>query len=198
MNVSQFLANTPQRADDIHRVIFSAYFCICFLVLQSCEKKSFDSVAASLSCVTSRQYTIIDVTVTKRQWLYIACLFQIGLTPVGYEDVPRGLKPQIWQPTGLQILTFPVITEVRFVNSEFTQQDGRKKRTAKRFFVTNVTRLSLACFRCDLHLSLIFLVFYKKICLKEGEDRWKVFSNKIIATLVTLGLPSSFRSSPVA
>ena len=72
------------------------------------------------------------------QWLattvYIACLFQIGLTPAGYENVPRGLKPQICQPTGLQILIFPVIIEVRFVNSEFTLPDGRKKRTAKRFF----------------------------------------------------------------
>ena len=32
------------------------------------------------------------------------------------------------------------------VNSEFTQQDGRKKRTAKRLSVTNVTGLLLACF----------------------------------------------------
>ena len=31
-------------------------------------------------------------------------------------------------------------------NSEFTQQDGRKKRTAKRLSVTNVTGLLLACF----------------------------------------------------
>ena len=30
--------------------------------------------------------------------------------------------------------------------SEFTQQDGRKKRTAKRLSVTNVTALFLACF----------------------------------------------------
>ena len=30
--------------------------------------------------------------------------------------------------------------------SEFTQQDGRKKKTAKRLSVTNVTGLSLACF----------------------------------------------------
>ena len=29
---------------------------------------------------------------------------------------------------------------------EFTQQDGRKKRTAKRFCATNVTGLLLACF----------------------------------------------------
>ena len=30
--------------------------------------------------------------------------------------------------------------------SEFRQQDGRKKRTAKRLSVTNVTGLLLACF----------------------------------------------------
>ena len=32
------------------------------------------------------------------------------------------------------------------VVSKFTQQDGRKKRTAKRLSVTNVTGLLLACF----------------------------------------------------
>ena len=31
-------------------------------------------------------------------------------------------------------------------NGEFTQQDGRKKRTAKRLSVTNVTGILLACF----------------------------------------------------
>ena len=39
------------------------------------------------------------------------------------------------------------ISHVLFTsNSEFTQQDGRKKRTAKRLSVTNVTGLLLACF----------------------------------------------------
>ena len=33
-----------------------------------------------------------------------------------------------------------------WVSSEFTQLDGRKKRTAKRVSVTNVTGLLLACF----------------------------------------------------
>ena len=73
--------------------------------------------------------------------------FQIGLTPAGYENVPRGLKPQICQPTGLQILIFPVIIEVRFVNSEFTQPDGRRKRTAKRFF----------CDKRDRAITCVFL-----------------------------------------
>ena len=37
-----------------------------------------------------------------------------------------------------------------------------------------------------------FLVFYKKIYLKDSEVWRKVVSNKIIVTLVTQGLPSSF------
>ena len=43
-----------------------------------------------------------------------------------------------------------------------------------------------------------FLVFYKKICLKECEVWEKAVSNKVIVTLVTQGLPSSFLSRPVA
>ena len=35
---------------------------------------------------------------------------------------------------------------LRYGNSEFTQQDGRKERTAKRLSVTNVAGLLLACF----------------------------------------------------
>ena len=55
-------------------------------------------------------------------------------------------------------------------NSEFTQQDSRKKRMAKCLCVTNVTGLLLACFVVtDLHLTLMFSIFYKKICLKEDE-----------------------------
>ena len=50
----------------------------------------------------------------------------------------------------------------------------------------------------DLDLTQSFLVFYKKTCLKEGEVWRKSFSNKIIVTLVTQGLPSSFLSRPVA
>ena len=172
-------------------------FAFGFLVLHSCEKKIFWLI---FCVVVLRDVKAIYNPLTS-QWLattvYIACLFQIGLTPAGYENVPRGLKPQICQPTGLQILIFPIIIEVRFVNSEFTLPDGRKKRTAKRFFLTNVTGLSLACFCRDLHLSLIFFCFFfdKKICYKGRWRSVERLSNKII---VTLGLPSSFRSSPVA
>ena len=65
--------------------------------------------------------------------------------------------------------------------SEFTQQDCRKKRTAKCLCVTNMTDLLLFC--GDLHSSLCFLVFYKMTCLKEGEVRRKSFSNKILSHL---------------
>ena len=44
--------------------------------------------------------------------------------------------------------------------SEFTQQDGRKKRTAKHLCVTNVTGL--------LRLSLTFSGPLQKNCLKES------------------------------
>ena len=79
--------------------------------------------------------------------------------------------------------------------SQFTQQDGRKRRTAKRLCVTNVTGLLLACSVVIFTKYQCFLVFYKKICLKEVEVCVKFFSSKIIVTLVTQGLPSS--SSPV-
>ena len=46
-------------------------------------------------------------------------------------------------------------------------------------------------------LNLKFVVFYKKIRLKESEFLRKVISNKIIATIVTQGLPSSSLSRPV-
>ena len=55
----------------------------------------------------------------------------------------------------------------------------------------------MCVFCCDLHLTLMFSGLYKKICLKESEVCRKVISNKIIATLVTQGLPSSFLSRPV-
>ena len=49
----------------------------------------------------------------------------------------------------------------------------------------------------DLHLTLMFSGLYKKLYLKESEVWRKVISNKIIVTLVTQGLPSSFLSRPV-
>ena len=69
---------------------------------------------------------------------------------------------------------------------EFTQQDGRGKKTAKHLCVTNVTGPLRAC----------FVVIW--FCLKENEVWRKVVSNKIIVTLVTQGLPSSLLSRPVA
>ena len=66
---------------------------------------------------------------------------------------------------------------------------------AKRLCVTNVTGLLLACF------IVIFIKssgLYKNICSKESEAWQQVVSNKIIVTLVTQGLPSSFLSRSVA
>ena len=65
----------------------------------------------------------------------------------------------------------------------------------------------LVCDKCDraincvfcrgLPISLLFSGLLKKVCTKEGEVWRKVFSTKIIVTLVTQGLPSSFLSRPV-
>ena len=129
MDVSKFLADTPQRADEIHRVILYAYFCLWFFSSALVRKKIFWLIF----CVVVLRDVKAICNPSTSQWLativYIAFLFQIGLTPAGHENVPRGLKPQICQPTGLQILIFPVIIEVRFVNSEFTQRTaGRRGR----------------------------------------------------------------------
>ena len=45
------------------------------------------------------------------------------------------------------------------VVSKFAQLDGRKKRTAKRLSVTNVTGLLLTCF---VHVTLTFFALLKK------------------------------------
>ena len=57
------------------------------------------------------------------------------------------------------------------------------------------------CDKRDRAITCVFcrdLVLYRKICLKVNEVWRKVVSNKIIVTLVTQGLPSSFLSRPVA
>ena len=50
----------------------------------------------------------------------------------------------------------------------------------------------------DLHLTSMFSVFLQKDLFKGKWILAKSFSNKIIVTLVTQGLPSSFLSLPVA
>ena len=134
MDVSKFLADTPQRADEIHRVILYSYFCLWFFSSALVRKKIFWLI---FCVVVLRDVHAIYNPLTS-QWLattvYIACLFQIGLTPAGYENVPRGLKPQICQPTGLQILIFPVIIEVRFVNSELRYRTAERRGRQNAFF----------------------------------------------------------------
>ena len=80
-------------------------------------------------------------------------------------------------------------------SSEFTQQDGKTLECDKRdgpiaSFVGN------SLFQFNSHCCL--KLFYKKICLKECEVWRKDFSSKIIFTLVTQDLPSSFVTRPVA
>ena len=66
-------------------------------------------------------------------------------------------------------------------------------------FVCDKRDRVITCMLCrDLHLALMFSFFYKKICLKERDVWRKVISNKIVVTVVTQGLPSSFPSRPVA
>ena len=66
-------------------------------------------------------------------------------------------------------------------------------------FVCDKRDRAITCMLCrDLHLALMFSYFYKKICLKERDVWRKVISNKIVVTVVTQGLPSSFLSRPVA
>ena len=57
-------------------------------------------------------------------------------------------------------------------NSEFTQHDGRKRRTAKCVCVTNVTGLLLVCVVVIFTKFQCFGVFFNKICVKE--DGWSL------------------------
>ena len=66
-------------------------------------------------------------------------------------------------------------------------------------FVCDKRDRAITCMLCrDLHLGLMFCGFSIKICLKESDVSRKRFSNKIVVTVVTQGLPSSFLSRPVA
>ena len=59
--------------------------------------------------------------------------------------------------------------------------------------------MAIICMLCPgPHLTLMFSVLCKKICLKESEGWCKVISRKIIVTLFTQGLPSSLLYHPVA
>ena len=52
-----------------------------------------------------------------------------------------------WTETLTDMSRVTFVTLLRVPNNrEFTQQEGRKKRTAERSCVTNVTRLFLTCF----------------------------------------------------
>ena len=70
--------------------------------------------------------------------------------------------------------------------SEFTQQDGRKKRTTKRLSVTNLRVLS------GIHLTLVALL--QKMCLKECEVS-EVLADCHTRFAVVFSLPSCCVSS---
>ena len=55
------------------------------------------------------------------------------------------------------------------LKNEFTQQDGRKKRTAKHLCVTKVTGGITRVFFRDLHLTFNFFCSSTKDFLKECE-----------------------------
>ena len=85
--------------------------------------------------------------------------------------------------------------------SEFTQQDGRKKRTTKRLCVTNVTGLLLACFVVIFTKHFMFSGLLQKDQLKESEVWRKVISKQnychacLTRFAVFLPLPSCCVSS---
>ena len=54
-----------------------------------------------------------------------------------------------------ELFSTPSSSESLAAEFEFTQQDGRKKRTTKRLCVTNVTAITYEFCR-DLHLTFMF------------------------------------------
>ena len=91
-----------------------------------------------------------------------------------------------------------VITIVVVIIREFTPT-GRQEEEKGKTLVCDKRDKAITCILCrDLHLALIFCGLFKTICLKESEVWRKVISNKIVVTVVTQGLPSSFLSRPVA
>ena len=88
-----------------------------------------------------------------------------------------------------------IMITISIIFGEFTQTDGRKKRTSKRSCVTNVTALLLSDYLRGFSWSSLNI--FLKICLIESEVWQRVISNKVIVTLFTQGLPSSFLSRPI-
>ena len=88
------------------------------------------------------------------------------------------------------------IASVSFTHANFTCvcREKLRDRTARHLCVTNKTGLLLVRFVFTAMLSGPL----QKISINENEVRRKLVSNKIIVTLVTKGLPSSFLPRPVA
>ena len=101
----------------------------------------------------------------------------LELVPVFLESFPFTLcktdTSLNWTPTVLHCRSFVVCCE-------FMQQNCRKKRTAKRLSVANVTGLLLACFLClDPHLTLMF----SGLCKKNLKFGVKLFQTKLLSRL---------------
>ena len=82
-------------------------------------------------------------------------------------------------------------------NSEFTQQDGKQNRTAKRLVWQTWHGYYLRVLSWYSLILTVSVLLEKDLFTEESEVCRKI-SNKIIVTLVTQGLPSSFLSRPVA
>ena len=63
------------------------------------------------------------------------------------------------------------------ITSEFTQPDGRERRTAKRSCVKKRDGATSYVFGCDLHLTLMFSGLLQKDLFQESEVWQKVVSN---------------------
>ena len=67
--------------------------------------------------------------------------------------------------------------------SEFTQQDGKKTRTAYPLCVTNVTRPLLACFVVNFTNINVFWSFTKRSVEKKVKFGEKLFETKLLSRL---------------
>ena len=99
--------------------------------------------------------------------------------------------------TGQKAFLFPFLPwqyapQWVYATGRIEEEDGKTLECDKH------DRVIMWVFCRDLHFTLMFLVFHKKSWLRKREVWRKFISNKIIVTLVTQGLPSSFLSRPVA
>ena len=129
-----------------------------------------------------------------RIWFYR--LFHICISwSHSWADLRKMNSPSdlIWTNETLSQLTVKAEVVSLSLRNRTAERRGRQNA-----WVWQTWQTYYLCVCVDRDLKC-FLVFYNKTCLlKEGEGRRKHFSNKIIVTLVTQSLPSSFLYRPVA